>query len=687
MTTLVTNSSNLNSLKDAISKAKKEICISSAWIRSETLKKIISEDIKNKLKSKEISLKILIRLGEKVDLEITDTGVFSIAEEYTAEIRYHKELHAKVYIVDYNYAMVASSNLTAGGFGDEYKPGNNPEAGIVLTEKNSVKEMKEWFNELWDTGHIIHDNLLGFVLTPASNMNFTLLGIKELEFNKYIEVKVNIQESIIGKIKLSQKVSQIYYQNPLESTEFNQKTNELYRDFAGLIFENKSYQNAKALSMSIGKQPQLNIAEIEIISRILISKGQDGKINKIITEINKVPPDIASEVYEADKETLEKLYYNEYCSPAVMNSNPDIRVGFDPKKLTTTHMAIMGSTGSGKSYFAKTLITGYLFKWFCEKQKGRILIFDPHGEYAKDFTSGEFKDFKQKNFEIIDIGNKPDLKARVVHDVEDLQEICDIASLNKDERQFLQSAIDNSNDERELIKYIEDKNVSSGNKIDFNDPGFIQIKKSIEDNIVSYLKPLQEVATTIIKIENINTEPQLKANVRDALIHQKATQLYNDLNAESKDRIMRQILLKHFYSAIEQYFEKETRILTDSTLDKIKEAADKGLFRLKAFDVLNQFKDNKIFIINLASIHDDDIRYELTANIIRQIFNQKKENLTEQNTLFVVEEAHNFAPEGAGKGNPASKILQKIASEGRKFSLGLIIITQRPAYVSKSVLA
>ena len=53
----------------------------------------------------------------------------------------------------------------------------------------------------------------------------------------------------------------------------------------------------------------------------------------------------------------------------------------------------------------------------------------------------------------------------------------------------------------------------------------------------------------------------------------------------------------------------------------------------------------------------------------------------------MIEEAHNFAPEGGGRNNPAARVIQKIASEGRKFNLGLIVITQRPAQVSKGVLS
>ena len=57
------------------------------------------------------------------------------------------------------------------------------------------------------------------------------------------------------------------------------------------------------------------------------------------------------------------------------------------------------------------------------------------------------------------------------------------------------------------------------------------------------------------------------------------------------------------------------------------------------------------------------------------------------NTLFVIEEAHNFAPEGGGRNNPVARVIQKIVAKGRKFNLGLVILTQRPAHVSKVVLS
>ena len=53
--------------------------------------------------------------------------------------------------------------------------------------------------------------------------------------------------------------------------------------------------------------------------------------------------------------------------------------------------------------------------------------------------------------------------------------------------------------------------------------------------------------------------------------------------------------------------------------------------------------------------------------------------------MLVVEEAHNFCPQVGTAAS--SKIFRTIAAEGRKFGLGLTIISQRAAKVDKSVLS
>jgi len=55
--------------------------------------------------------------------------------------------------------------------------------------------------------------------------------------------------------------------------------------------------------------------------------------------------------------------------------------------------------------------------------------------------------------------------------------------------------------------------------------------------------------------------------------------------------------------------------------------------------------------------------------------------------MLVLEEAHNFCPEKGFGGTVSSDILRTIASEGRKFGLGLMVVSQRPARVDKNILS
>jgi len=76
---------------------------------------------------------------------------------------------------------------------------------------------------------------------------------------------------------------------------------------------------------------------------------------------------------------------------------------------------------------------------------------------------------------------------------------------------------------------------------------------------------------------------------------------------------------------------------------------------------------------------------------MKELFRRAKE--TEEGWVIVLEEAQNFAPEKGFGEIPASSenisylMARKIATEGRKFNLGLIAITQRPANISKYVLS
>ncbi len=88
-------------------------------------------------------------------------------------------------------------------------------------------------------------------------------------------------------------------------------------------------------------------------------------------------------------------------------------------------------------------------------------------------------------------------------------------------------------------------------------------------------------------------------------------------------------------------------------------------------------------LVNLRGIAPD-VQELVVARIASNLFENRKKNKIPP-LFLVIEEAHNFAPQ-QGQAT-CSRILKNIASEGRKFGLGLCVVTQRAARIDKSVLS
>lgn len=93
----------------------------------------------------------------------------------------------------------------------------------------------------------------------------------------------------------------------------------------------------------------------------------------------------------------------------------------------------------------------------------------------------------------------------------------------------------------------------------------------------------------------------------------------------------------------------------------------------------------KSSIINLKGM-EPEVQQILTYKLLKDLFAERKKGNVPP-FFLVVEEAHNFVPEKGFSDAKSSKIIKNIASEGRKFGLGLCVVTQRPAMVQKTVLS
>jgi DNA helicase HerA-like ATPase len=90
-------------------------------------------------------------------------------------------------------------------------------------------------------------------------------------------------------------------------------------------------------------------------------------------------------------------------------------------------------------------------------------------------------------------------------------------------------------------------------------------------------------------------------------------------------------------------------------------------------------------IINLKGI-DPQVQEILVFKLLRDLFHERKVGKVPP-FFLVIEEAHNFVPEKGFSDAICAKIIKTIASEGRKFGLGLCVVSQRPAIVQKTVLS
>ncbi|MFW6013987.1 MAG: ATP-binding protein [Nanoarchaeota archaeon] len=114
---------------------------------------------------------------------------------------------------------------------------------------------------------------------------------------------------------------------------------------------------------------------------------------------------------------------------------------------------------------------------------------------------------------------------------------------------------------------------------------------------------------------------------------------------------------------------------------------------LKALNLFSSFptsyneivQPGKGSIINLKGM-DPEVQQIIVYKLVKDLFQERKRGSIPP-FFLAIEEAHNFVPEKGFSDAKSSKVIKNIASEGRKFGLGLCVVSQRPAIVQKTVLS
>ena len=108
----------------------------------------------------------------------------------------------------------------------------------------------------------------------------------------------------------------------------------------------------------------------------------------------KVEPATEKEIKEIYEQAID---HKEKFTFASLSSNPNIRISINGNKFFNKHVAIVGSTGSGKSHTLSTIIQKAVSEKsedFSINNNSHVIIFDIHSEYKSAFPKANFIDIK-----------------------------------------------------------------------------------------------------------------------------------------------------------------------------------------------------------------------------------------------------------------------------------------------------
>ncbi len=405
-----------------------------------------------------------------------------------------------------------------------------------------------------------------------------------------------------------------------------------------------------------GSYVAITQGEIKILASIasikaVPSTGESGTTRSIqlipVGEINaggtfqygvKSYPVTGAEVHMVTKQDIESIFVKFRAQGyAVGHSMMDesIDICMDPAALFGRHFAILGQSGAGKSW----AVTNFLQRAVSKMPKAHIVLLDLHGEYSWEDDSGKRHcAFDEKTTRYID--------------ARDLEMPYWLMTFS------------------ELVDMLIDRaDSSASSQISF-------LRDTVHE--------LRNKANKDLGIGDISI---------DSPVYFSLTDLYNyfvEANKSStnfgKDKGPLAGLFDQFIMRLQSRM-KDTRY--DFLLNpKHRISSDTLPGLLRDFVGLGEPRA-QITIIDLSSV-PFDVRPVVTAQVGRLAFefNYWNPKFKDFPLLLVCEEAHSYIPrEGDGQFEGTRQSMQRIAKEGRKYGVGLAVVTQRPHDLSETVLA
>lgn len=271
-----------------------------------------------------------------------------------------------------------------------------------------------------------------------------------------------------------------------------------------------------------------------------------------------------------------------------------------------------------------------------------------------------------------------------------IQKHCSILAMTGSGKSYTAAVIMEEMMEREIPLLIIDPHGEYATLKEPNDDSDIEMlaeKFDIEPcgfkNVVIYTpgnKKLCEYADRPLRLNGLNLRPkEIIEYVPSELNNTEIGLIYEAVNALRNDRIdytVRDVLRE---------IASSNSAMKWGVYNKLEPLIDSEFLSDKPTPLSELFARGRTSIIDMKGI-DPGIQQTIVAKLLSNLFEARKAGLVPPG-MIVVEEAHNFCPEKGFMKTTSTDVLRAIASEGRKFGLGLLIISQRPAKVDKNVLS
>lgn len=440
-----------------------------------------------------------------------------------------------------------------------------------------------------------------------------------------------------------------------------------YANLYGIVTQIGSAAIPESLREAVAKDYDI-LKNTRWINIVLAGEQVGKKFERGVTQY----PTTGDKVHLVTINDLDIIYggYEEANSITVGNisvsESLDAKIDLD--KLISRHCAIVGSTGSGKSNSVSVLLQSIANREF---PSSRILVVDPHGEY---------NDALSKHSKVIEVNSSDDEnKLQIPFWALPFNELMKIFSGNlpDQQREYIREKVV----EAKIKSVAENKIEVAKESITADSPIPFSIKRLWFELTDFEKQTFTDATRTILSAlivtgdaEKLISNEYTPAGMGNSapFLNQKAKGLLSFLDS------MRNKLNDSSYG-----FLFSPGKLTPDKDGKIEEDLDAMFLKWLGSEL-------PITILDLSGI-PSEITSSISGTLLKIIYDglfwgvNTKVGGKNQPLLIVLEEAHSYLK--AGEHSISSRTVQMIAKEGRKYGVGLLLVTQRPSELDETVLS